>query len=201
MWVNEWRSEWIDYFLKWSVFLRGCGGASQAALVVKNPPANAGDWRDVDLIPGLGRSPGGGNGNSLQYSCLKSSMVRGSWQAAIYGVTASEKTEHTCMQCYHLIIRKSLYLVYSHSDSLVLTPSTFSWKSRKQWTIHRSRGTSQLSQRAASAQWWGHFGAKGRAYSRREANSNVRPLQPGYQVGHLILTFSWEGLVPVLIFF
>ena len=39
--------------------------------VVKNPPANAGDARDMDLIPGLGRSPGGGNGNPLQYSCLR----------------------------------------------------------------------------------------------------------------------------------
>ena len=45
-------------------------GASQVALVVKNPPANAGDMRDSGLIPGLGRSPGGGNGNPLHYSCL-----------------------------------------------------------------------------------------------------------------------------------
>ena len=43
-----------------------CGGASQGALVVKNPPANAGDIRDVNLIPGLGRSSGGGHGNPLQ---------------------------------------------------------------------------------------------------------------------------------------
>ena len=45
--------------------------ASQVALVVKNPPANAGDLRDVGSIPRLGRSPGVGNGNPLQYSCLK----------------------------------------------------------------------------------------------------------------------------------
>ena len=43
----------------------------QVALVVKNPPANVGDIRDVGLIPGLGRSPGGGHGNPLQYSCLE----------------------------------------------------------------------------------------------------------------------------------
>ena len=43
---------------------------SQAALVVRNPPANVGDTRDMGLIPGLGRSPGGGHGNRLQYSCL-----------------------------------------------------------------------------------------------------------------------------------
>ena len=46
-------------------------GASRVALVVKNPPANAGDIRDMGLIPGLGRSPGGGHGNPLQYSCLE----------------------------------------------------------------------------------------------------------------------------------
>ena len=54
-------------------------GASQAALVVKNPPANAGDVRNADLIPGLERSPGGGHGNPLQYSCLENRMDRGAW--------------------------------------------------------------------------------------------------------------------------
>ena len=47
--------------------------------MVKNTPANAGDIRDVGLIPGSGRSPGGGHGNSLQYSCLENSMDRGVW--------------------------------------------------------------------------------------------------------------------------
>ena len=45
--------------------------------MVKNPPVNAGDIRDVGLIPGLGRSPGGGHGNPLQYSCLENPMDRG----------------------------------------------------------------------------------------------------------------------------
>ena len=48
--------------------------------MVKNLPANARDTRDVGLIPGLGRSPGGGNGNPLQYSCLENLMDRGEWQ-------------------------------------------------------------------------------------------------------------------------
>ena len=52
-------------------------GASQVVLVVKNPPANAGGPGDVSWIPGSGRSPGGGNGNPLQYSCLENPMDRG----------------------------------------------------------------------------------------------------------------------------
>ena len=47
--------------------------------MVKNPPANAGDTREVGSIPGSGRSPGIGNGNPLQYSCLENSMDRGAW--------------------------------------------------------------------------------------------------------------------------
>ena len=50
---------------------------------VKNLPANAGD---TGLIPGLGRSPGEGNGNPLQYFCLENSMDRGAWQATVHGV-------------------------------------------------------------------------------------------------------------------
>ena len=55
--------------------------ASEVALVVKNPPTNAGDARDIGSIPGLGRTPGVGNGNTLQYSCLENSIGRGAWQA------------------------------------------------------------------------------------------------------------------------
>ena len=53
--------------------------ASQVVLVVKNPPTNAGDTGDSGLIPGLGRSPGGGHGNPFQYSCLENPMYRGTW--------------------------------------------------------------------------------------------------------------------------
>ena len=60
--------------------------ASQVALVVKNPPVNAGDVRDADSVPGLGRAPGGGHSNSFQYSCLENPMDRGAWWAAIYRV-------------------------------------------------------------------------------------------------------------------
>ena len=54
--------------------------------VVKNPPANSGDTRDVSLIPELGRSPGEGNGNPLKYSCLGNPMDRGAWWAIAHGV-------------------------------------------------------------------------------------------------------------------
>ena len=64
--------------------------ASQVALVVKSLPANAGDIRDAGLIPGLGRSPGGGHGNPLQYSCLENTMDREAWQATVLGVTKSQ---------------------------------------------------------------------------------------------------------------
>ena len=52
----------------------------------KNLPANAEDIRDMGSIPGLGRSPGEGNGNSLHYSCLENPMDRGAWQATVRGV-------------------------------------------------------------------------------------------------------------------
>ena len=61
----------------------------QMVLVVKEVPAKAGDIRDVGFIPGSGRSPGGGQGNRLQYSCLENPMDRGVWRATAHGVTKS----------------------------------------------------------------------------------------------------------------
>ena len=58
--------------------------------MVKNPPANAGDGRHAGSIPGLGRAPGGGNGNPLQYFCLENPIDRGAWQATVHGVTKSQ---------------------------------------------------------------------------------------------------------------
>ena len=57
--------------------------------MIKNPPANVGDIRDVSSLPGSERFPGGGNGNLLQYSCLENPMDRGAWRAAVHGVTQS----------------------------------------------------------------------------------------------------------------
>ena len=68
--------------------------ASQAALVVKNLPASAGDMRDAGSVPGLGRYPGEGPGNPLQDSCLENPMNRGAWQATVHrGHTESDTTK------------------------------------------------------------------------------------------------------------
>ena len=56
----------------------------------KSPPASAGDTGDSGLIPGSGRSPGGGHGDPLQYSCLENPMVRGAWWATVHGVTKGQ---------------------------------------------------------------------------------------------------------------
>ena len=74
--------------------------------MVKNLPANVGDIRDSGLIPGLGRSPGAGNGNPLQYSCLENPMDRGAWWATVHGVAKSQTrlkllSTHACTDiCY-----------------------------------------------------------------------------------------------------
>ena len=69
-------------------------GQPNTGAVVKNPPANEGD---LGLIPGSGRSPGVGNGNPLQNSCLENSMNRGAWQTIIHGAAKSQKrlSDHT----------------------------------------------------------------------------------------------------------
>ena len=69
----------VAYFLR----------ASQVALLVENPPANAGDVKDMGSIPGSGRSPGEGNGNPLQYSCRENSMDR-SLRATVYDIAKSQ---------------------------------------------------------------------------------------------------------------
>ena len=61
--------------------------------------ASAFNVGDLDSIPGLGRSPGEGNGNPLQYSCLENPMEGGAWQATVYGVAESDTTK-----CLHFMV-------------------------------------------------------------------------------------------------
>ena len=76
---------------------------TQVALLVKNPPANAGDVSDTGLIPGLGRCPGGGNGNPLQYSCLENPMDRGAWWAMVQRVTKSWTQLKRLNTAWHIV--------------------------------------------------------------------------------------------------
>ena len=85
--------------------------ASQVALVIKNPSANAGESRDVGSIPGLGRSPGGGHGNPLQYSCLENPFGRGTWQATVHRVTQSW-TRKKWLSMYIWILTTSTYCLW-----------------------------------------------------------------------------------------
>ena len=69
-------------------------------LVIKNPPANTGNIRDMGSIPGSGRSPGEGHGNPLQKFCLENSMDKGAWQATVHGV-AKSRTQLKRLSTHH----------------------------------------------------------------------------------------------------
>ena len=114
-----------DYFwylmlpTHWSLiisYLYLCSGFPGGSMV-KNPPANAGDTGDTGSIPGLGRSPGGGNGNPLQYSCLENPMDRRAWWATFHGDHKRVGHDLTTKQQ-----RQHLYLLYFLH--LELPPST-----------------------------------------------------------------------------
>ena len=72
--------------------------------MVKNPPANAGTVGDSGLIPGSGRFPGGGNGNPLQYSCLRNPMERRAWWATVHRA-AKRQTQLNMHACYSQILQ------------------------------------------------------------------------------------------------
>ena len=90
---------------------KACHGASLIVQLVKNLPAYAGD---LGSIPGLGRSPGEGNGNSLQYSCLENPMGRGTWQATVHRIT---RVGHD------LVTKPSPPLLYMHAEQLQSCPT------------------------------------------------------------------------------
>ena len=71
--------------------------------MVKNPPASAGDVRGAGLISGSGRSPGGGHGNTLQYSCLENPTDRGAWRATVHEVAKTQtRLKRLTTQAHHI---------------------------------------------------------------------------------------------------
>ena len=99
---------------------------ASADLVVKNPPANTGDIRDVDLIPGSGRSPGEGHGNPLQDSCLENPRDWGAWRALVQGITKSwTRLKQLSTQIGHLSQKgKGMAYAYMHTPP---QKCTWSW--------------------------------------------------------------------------
>ena len=119
--------------------------ASQVVLVVKNPPASAGDIRDACSIPGLGRSPGEGRGDPLPYSCLENPMVRGPWQATVvHGISKSQmQLKQLCMHTYSesfcCIPETNTILLINYSSILKNTKTPFhTHKKTPKWksTVH-----------------------------------------------------------------
>ena len=74
---------------------KGFSGGTSGKKKKKPRLANAGDIRDVSSIPGSGKSPGGGHGNPIQYSCLENPMDKGAWRATVHKVSKSDTTEAT----------------------------------------------------------------------------------------------------------
>ena len=99
-WLSNWTElNWTEGCQTWCIIWRqqtshlltsySTRRAFQVVRVVKNLPASAGDVKDVGSIPELGRSPGRGYGNPLQYSCLENPVDRGAWSIIVHGITKS----------------------------------------------------------------------------------------------------------------
>ena len=111
--------------------------ASQVTLVVKSSPVSAGDVRDKGSIPGSGRSPGGGHGNPLQYSCLENPMDRGAWCATVHRVAKSQTrlnqpSTHSRTITYHVYTIKKIKIDeikhYDFLDAKTLLQVYLHWK-------------------------------------------------------------------------
>ena len=149
--------------------------------VVKNLPANAGD---AGSVPGLGRSPGRGNGNPLQYSCLKKSRGRGAWWATVHGITKSPQTARTHTHLLNGSIVMPLF--WSFFRMVTTDGSLVAWRG---WQT--GRGTRQgflrkmLSRRRVTL-----VGGEGKA-----ATGSVRPW-PGWELAtqvHIYLPLLSPG--------
>ena len=120
-------------------------GTSQVALVVKNLPANAGD---LGSIPGLGRAPGEGNGNPLQYSCLENPMDRGAWWATVHGVAKSRTRLKQLSTTQHSIHWKDWCWSWSSNALATWWKEPTHWKRPSYWERLRARGE-------GVGRWWG----------------------------------------------
>ena len=100
---TEWRKVGNEYLVNNILITR----ASQVTLLVKNPPANAGDIRDLGSIPESGRSPGGGHGNPLQYSCLENTYGQKAWWDMVHRVTKSQKQVKRLSTHTHILVTTS----------------------------------------------------------------------------------------------
>ena len=95
-------------------------------LVVKNLPTNAGDVRDLGLIPGSGRSPRGGHGNPLEYSCLENPTHRGAWWAAVRAVAKCQTRLKQLSMHVCICIKWQFYLFPSNLDTFSFSCLIFS---------------------------------------------------------------------------
>ena len=114
----------------------------QVALVVKNPPANAGDMRDTGSIPGSGRSPGVENGNPLQYSCLKNPVDREAWWATVHGVAKSWTWMSTCV---HPHTHRVLSLIKIKNPCSMVTLMNLLSKTFVQHIMNKSQAPTKYS--------------------------------------------------------
>ena len=90
-----------------SSYYTGGPWSSQVVLVVKKPPCNAGDLREAGSVLGMERSPGGGRGNPLQFSCPENPMDRGAWQVMVHGITESQTQQKWLSRHAHGVLTMS----------------------------------------------------------------------------------------------
>jgi len=141
------------------------------AQTVKNPPANAGDVRDVSLIPGLRGSPGGGHGNPLQYSCLENPMDSEAWRATSpWGGKESDMTEEKRLNTHMQTAGKN----YLHSSAALTLSTPTTILNIRACYYHPIFHMGKLRHRAVQLLVWGHTGSKQQSW---DLNSGI--LGPG----------------------
>ena len=143
---------------------------NQVLLVVKNPPASAGDTKDASLISGSGRSPGEGNGNPLQYSCLENPIDRGAWPATVHEVTESQ-TQQTTPDL---------------SNTPTFLASVFTVRTDTEIPDEAQEGFMALSAKEESSRLCGRLG------QRVQWGSNILPWPQRYLALRVIGTAFWK---------